>query len=907
MNKKSGIINPNYKIGIKKLTDKQLRVGLPTYEMLMDKVEHIREVASTIERKKLDDNILEALKYDQILSIIGGRGAGKTSILLTLYEKYNDNEENIVLPIIMPELIDSDENIISWLLSAMKQSLEKVENKLKAFGVTNGTNDYINVCDNYKLFDRCMFNQNNELRNRFNRLESAYYMKISKDFGDEYPHSQNLRAKSKENSFKLMQLFVEYWNVLVDIYSQYLKARNSDNKSPLIFIFIDDADLKPQIINELLFVIPKYLSHPNVVVFVSAAHKTLAYAVKNHMYESLTKNQFNLPELMQAEYNYNGNSYINKDGRIISFQDLRYGKEYDKIRILSDEILRKLFPVNNRFNIKKYDRYEDKRLLQVFKNEYSNCSESINFSERLAYVLIEFYTDICKIYNIHNKANGFQDENIQAKEGFSFIDKKQKNINNNMYLSFFGRYPRDIMAVFYSLKEMLDNLRKKLMELHNGYFGMFNNGIPTEFNEQIYEVIIKFLNAAVNSNRKLSMFSNVVRDLVKTQLLHWQLYVDYAKVLEVFRDENYIINNRENFDAFIEMICLLNFTEQIIVLVIPQRRKSHGYDEFINLMELSNIKVIRYSDDLNDLFEQYYTFHSMNLIPKFDINRLEHQNNFINAVNSLNLADKDKFDKLKKYPYEWCELFSEVFFRRYYHTARLYEFRTELFIFDKYEYVGYKYAAFRSMYLEHLYKLVRDYEKSILSKEKIKIYPVKPQSVEIMKNYHINLVNYIEMLVLTIRHENDEFDSLISELNYIDDHMVQREVTEFGKYIYSNKAIRRSVLISRINKIRSLIDVTEYQYMDLMNWFRRFEHCINRNIIVDLEENSEFLELIKKMSEPTIYIQHINYYLSIISEKIQSENSNLPLSLDDKNVRLIVEQYIDKIRDREWNKLIEME
>jgi len=132
----------------------------------------------------------------------------------------------------------------------------------------------------------------------------------------------------------------------------------------MIYIFIDDADLKPQIINDLIFLLPKYLSHPNVVVFVSASQKTLKYAVKNHMFRSLTENEFRLFDLMEIKQNY---MPTDEYSQTIRLKELCYGKEYDKIDCLTEDILQNIFPVYNRFYIKSFDSYSDKA--QIFLDD----------------------------------------------------------------------------------------------------------------------------------------------------------------------------------------------------------------------------------------------------------------------------------------------------------------------------------------------------------------------------------------------------------------------------------------------------------------------------------------------------------------------------------------------------------
>lgn len=454
-NNRTELYNPNYKIGIKELTLKQLSEGLPNYDVLVDKVKKIREESKKVDRVYLERNSFETLKYDNIFSILGGRGAGKTSILFTLYKNLKNDERNIMVPIVMPELLDKNENIISWILSAIETCLDDIEDKLIKKNKYNKDSDwYKKMCEEFEFFDRCVFNKKNKLRKRFNELKQVFYDNENKNFGNNYSESSELMANSVKSGFEIISKFITFWNTLIEVYSQCLIASSNKEPTPLIFLFIDDADLKPDIINELLFVIPKFLSHPNVVVFISGSQKTFALAVKNHMYKSITQNTYDLMSLMDVEHKYNGDSYKSDDNSRIKFSELRYGKEYYLVDKLSDEILRKLFPVYNRFYIKKYDTYEKKQAFQIFKEDVPTCRESIRFSEKITKLLNDYYYSIMKMHyehiecmSIHDKSEPSIETAREKKNNFKLLkanDDFVGEFENGFYLSFFGRYARDI-------------------------------------------------------------------------------------------------------------------------------------------------------------------------------------------------------------------------------------------------------------------------------------------------------------------------------------------------------------------------------------------------------------------------------------------------------------------------------
>lgn len=261
--------NPTYKTGIKTLTDIQLRNGLPSYDILMDKIRVVRENARKISGLPLDGSF-ENLKYDNFFSILGGRGAGKTSILLTIHNKLRDdaNNINVIMPLIMPELIDNGDSFIGWILSAVENELQNIENKIRERGYRKDSGSYAQMCDKYHFFERCTFNNNNTLRNTFSELKKSYYAKVYNSRRGEWDINSDMALVSSINDreFSLVEQFTKFWNQLVSTYQEFYRTSGEDKRVPLIFFMIDDADLKPQIINELIFSLPKYFSHPNVVV-----------------------------------------------------------------------------------------------------------------------------------------------------------------------------------------------------------------------------------------------------------------------------------------------------------------------------------------------------------------------------------------------------------------------------------------------------------------------------------------------------------------------------------------------------------------------------------------------------------------------------------------------------------------
>ncbi len=906
--RKQEIKNANYKTGVKILTEEQMQAGLPTYDLLLSKIEKIRSESLLVDRTSLTSQTFENLKYDNIFSILGGRGAGKTSVLMTLHHELQKKECNVILPLVMPELLDEEESIVGWLLSAMECNLKEIEDRISEHGIKDASNSYRQFCANYKLFERCVFNKNNALRERFYQLKTAYYTKEYKSCNMttmDYTSVKELIASGVDNSFSLIKKFTDYWNTLVDVYTEYLmEALGSKDKkdidfAPLIHIFIDDADLKPQIINELLFVIPKYLSHPNVVVYVSASQKTLTYAVKNHMYKSLTQTSFNLPDIMEMEYQYNSDCLANGNETTTKFHDLRYGKEYAKITKLADEVLRKIFPVYKRFYLKKYYYYSEKRLLRVFKDESPDCKETMQLSDKVAEMLGEFRD---KTFELHNppKKMPFEptEETLKEKSRkFKIVEKEndgaQYKLGCEMYLSFLGQYPRDMMSVFYSLRDML----KSMTELLKGYYENNNisqGAMPLDFIDSMHEIIIKFISAAVSSNQNLSMFSRPIREFVKTKLLHWQLYVDYAKVLEIFNDERYVKGNKQDCSPFVEMICLLNFVEQLIILVMPQRRTPHGDKEFNSLLRLCEIEVVKPVDDIDLLFRQYYLFESMHLIPSYNPKREEQGASFLKGITALKLDEyfSDRKD-IKKYR-DWYELVAQTWFWNDCLAAQVEAQKDKLLILRPIEFLDSVYEDLHTEYLLHL-------ENNYYYEKKPQSLKRNPREIMISMEMAIDaLEDAVDRLYLV--YAGNKQNELVKITKLVPDNpLLKRRVENFVLTVSSEEYILRSVFCDELQDIENIVENVRRNRFDCKRWLREFVDVLCQQMTLDKNNvsYSDYEKACAKISE--LYKEYIDCYTWI--NRTECENTR-ELHIFARGTNSLLDSIIKEVKMREWTKIV---
>lgn len=901
--------NPNFKSGVKTLTDTQIKNGLPGYDLLKDKIETIRANAKSV--TKLDGESFENLKYDNIFSILGGRGAGKTSILFTLYDYLKTSQkqsENILMPLIMPELIDNNDNFIGWILAAVGQNLNEVEGRISNLGYRDDTSVYGQICRDYDFFKRCVFNKQNKLRSAYEDLKKAYYSKNYSDKVDEQDYSADLELISGNTAkgFSLVSKFMTYWDMLIRTYKAQSVTSSNDEQpqEPLIFILIDDADLKPQILNELVFGLPKFFSHPNVVVVVSASQKILNYTVKNYMFKQITGNEFDLTALMDIEYKHN---YIdrndNDDLRKLKFHELRYGREYDKIKNLTDEILRKLFPVCNRFYLRKYDRYDEKGLLNFENTE----GKDVPISREFFRVISSFQKKVNKLHNsnIHKAINSKSEiENVlkNKNKNFKLINDSEKDISNPIYLSFLGRYPRDIVSSYYSLCDTLTELTRQL-EIY--YADNLINPEKTEnFITGVYNTCINFISSVITSNRNLKPFCREAYDLILKQRLNYVLFVNYEMILNVMCKKEYFADNKDHPDYFMEMFCLLNFVEQLIFLVSPERKSHHGYAEFKQFLEKCGIHIIKQSNDLDKMLQQYYWFSSSNILD-FNILNKFHIDTFFEIDKKYDLFGVNSDVRNLLEDREWYNFYTESAFYKYSKISIVESNKKQLFSIKPTDFVD---EAYTTMYYKYYSQLHQWFTTVSDSKEHSRSSSSLFKAAEFIDNFStmLHILNE-DLYNLSIKFNSnslaDALGSFVMELSQSTGYYeMKRILNDFVQMLNKNEyTIPRFYVLDFLKEINNPYIFDDYsvgQY--IFSWDRRLVRCLKENF--SLVRNSTYNSYLEACSYINLHMDEYFDSMSLYYERtIQVPDNGNPLNDLMKNQYLYT--YVLNLYEREWRRL----
>lgn len=341
--------------------------------------------------------------------------------------------------------------------------------------------------------------------------------------------------------------------------------------------------------------------------------------------------------------------------------------------------------------------------------------------------------------------------------------------------------------------------------------GSYKNGeaLPDSFINQVYEALDSFLCAVISSNVKFKPFYRYTKELIFKQMRHWQLYVNYGKILEIFQMPAYYEQNKAEPECFGEMFALMHLLEQFVVLVMPQRKTVHGIDKFKVFLNLCNVNIIKTSKDFSSIFRQYSLFHDYGLLKNFDIYKREHQENFLYAVRKFELVDLEKSSDndqktiAQKFYSEytkdssWCEMLLTVMVVRFELLYKFYQERDKLFLVRDKTLAG-------SSYKELWRKWNEIIEQHFMGNKKQKTTRKKIASNDI----HYNLAE-LEMLLqqLTFELSPDlvkEIDDFKDEHEFTTPYQSKRTFESLYLYLDKENAVDRRKIMSILTRVASI-------------------------------------------------------------------------------------------------------
>lgn len=404
---------PYHKMGFKLLGDEQIHNMFPEWDVMLRKIETHRK-----QLKRLDTDLKTIdsqynLMYDNIFSIFGKRGSGKTSAIFTLKDYLQNKKGDLVLPVIMPEMIPKDCDMIGWILSLLEQKVLELNGKREKQEMDN------------RKFASCMYQPKKTLLREYEEVKELCF---SQYYKGEEPASMSKSVLNYErrtqNSYNFSARLASFWDILVG--ELKLSEGMKTDEEPLIYFIFDDVDLVPETVSALFSTIIKYLSHPNLIVFVTADEELLYDVVENDFSHRLGKNdELRAFGLAKRQVVFGGYSEKNK-----ILEEKISGRLNQKLKIMEETprfYCDKILPPASRYYLEAFESCERKSTflcgteLQDGSVAYKNIGECIE-------MLMQSYIDCLEVK---------LDEDFMHWNG-NFV---------NAYLSFWGNTARQLANI----------------------------------------------------------------------------------------------------------------------------------------------------------------------------------------------------------------------------------------------------------------------------------------------------------------------------------------------------------------------------------------------------------------------------------------------------------------------------
>ena len=586
-----------HKVGVKILSDIQLKNTLPTYEKLMARIEACREAAqdSSIPKGHYQYNFM----YDNVFSILGERGTGKTSVAFTLQKKIQENAEykgyDVVLPLVIPEVIPEQCSVLGWLLAIVKEEMEKLEERLREVEQKSSGEQWRSK---YRLYGE---NQSDEsLITRLEEISHSFFAGSYNPSNEmSYYRAIGYSVQQADDYYKFAKGIAKIWDLWIEKIKRCYELEKKPNGSdicPMIYFIFDDVDLAPEKIGELLSVIIKYLSHPNLIVITTADERLFLGVIENQLDQKIGR--------LPGEWREYLKSQAKREVDIWGREEKEGKREVeDVVDRTARMYLGKVLPPSTRHYLRLFHTAKQKERFYVGEREQLGDAVCREIDELVKCI----------------------DEN-----GCNFMMPNSTLIN--FYLRFVGYTSRQISNVYIAIRELIGNLRQLVDEVRKEEYvregrmkeesNRGSDNSTTEYAYRIYQDCRYFLCVALNSNHDLTRVIMDIEGFVDEVFLpeynQWRIYVDYSYISEYVEE---VVGDQAKDDKTIkvevalQLYSLFVFVENILLLMekafskgITGRQKVHAVmymTEYIQRMAFKNRHIFRDDLEPNIFFEHY--------------------------------------------------------------------------------------------------------------------------------------------------------------------------------------------------------------------------------------------------------------------------------------------------------------
>lgn len=525
-----------HKVGIRILSDTQLRNILPSYENLFAKIENCREVAmsemtreSAYEEESDKKHYQYNFMYDNVFSILGKRGTGKTSVAFTLRERIKDGQnaanQDVVLPLIIPEVIPENCAILGWLLAIVKEQVNELEQEIQE----------LEEKDKDKYHSRYGFYGDRQTKGLLmDKLDEINQMFFAGSYNPSnemsYYRAIDFSIQQAADYYNFAQKIAELWDAWIRRIQYYHSIKKSGSGGficPMIYFIFDDVDLAPDKISELLAVIIKYLSHPNLIVIVTAEENLFLQVIENQLDRKIGRLPREWREYLsqrpESRYDFWGSNIMENQT-----------KNDDVVNQTAAMYLGKVLPPSTRYNLRLFHTAKEKANFYV--------EQDIRLGQAVREKIDEL------ISCIDNPCCNFMMPN---------------DTPIIFYLFFFGDTSRQISNVYISLKELIDSIEKIIINLNE------DADRKEDCMDMLYQACRYFLCVALVSNHDLAKIVGSAEKFTSEILLfeynQWKFYINYSYINEFLEEE--VDDRNTKVRLTLQFYSLLAFMENILLLI----------------------------------------------------------------------------------------------------------------------------------------------------------------------------------------------------------------------------------------------------------------------------------------------------------------------------------------------------
>lgn len=600
---------PSRKLGVKYLDDNQLTNSFPDWQALLARIEEQRQIAEFVSAEPYqpeEGRFPQA--YDNLFAVLGGRGSGKSSVILTLREKMkHPSHQDILLPIITPEVISEQEcSILGWIMSATEQVVSSLEGWLDELSQsrTFHRHEFNQTLDPF--FKDCRFNKDNPLRRKYQDLFEKSVSTSGTLDTSAYSAEDAVvyRVMQSRRQYKLIQDLNQFWNLLSAVwYETRRQELRMDQKSaqevkhPLIVLMFDDIDLVPERSMELLTTTFQYFTNPNIVIILTASEKILKEVIRLKMVERMVGSKSNSLLIDVSPW---GHRKARESGGILD------QFEPDSAAEMAQEFYDKVIPPSSRYKLQRYENISEK-----FLYAYSSTGQSFwvpEVGKRSSIPLQDFLID-----QVNQLARAFPRksegmETTAVVENFLMGGKDRKTFQE-AYLLIFGVKSRNIANGCLEIMNTFDRLKKLREKELQDNPNLTERELTPEEHGEVLLAMRHLVQALLLSKKDLARYADDVHRFLHVAPDRIGNYVDYDfasqcydRELRDIRDwfvsqqrENSPINSQQLVrlasqrlgtvkQKIAALMMVMFFAEGILTITDCGRKHIHGYRQLNRLL-----------------------------------------------------------------------------------------------------------------------------------------------------------------------------------------------------------------------------------------------------------------------------------------------------------------------------------